>query len=185
MNRRKKKKQETDYWLTIKERIEQVDWRVVWCNTKALWLGLPKLHRRVLSVLIPLELLLMVVPMPTFVNEEPSTEQRISVNVNRVGLSSQLSEENKAPQSKMWHQYIVKSGDTLAEVFRSNSIPMADLNALVRIEGSDKPLSHIKAGQLIRYKMTTKGDLDILQLEKGDQSVMFLRMSDGSFGRSN
>lgn len=185
MNRRKKKKQETDYWLVIKERVKQVDLRAAWSSTKALWLGLPKIHRRVLSVLIPLELLLMVVPMPTLVENQQATEQRIPVNVNRVGLSSQISEENQAPQSKMWHQYIVKNGDTLAEVFRSNSLPMADLNALVRIEGSDQPLSHIKAGQLIRFKMTTKGDLDILQLEKNGQSVMFLRMSDGSFGRSN
>lgn len=185
MNRRKKKKQDTDYLLLVKERAAQVDWRGLLHSTKSLWMGLPKLHRKLLYVLIPLELLLLVVPMPTFVDVEQPTDQRVPVNVNRVGLSDQLSEANQTPQSKMWHQYTVKSGDTLAEVFRANSLSMADLNALVSIEGSDKPLSQIKAGQLVRYKMNNKGDLDILQLEKGGQSVMFLRMSDGSFGRSH
>ncbi|MCV5942416.1 cell envelope opacity-associated protein A, partial [Escherichia coli] len=74
----------------------------------------------------------------------------------------------------------MKNGDTLAQVFRNNQLSMADLSALVKIEGSDKPLSHIKQGQLIRFKLSEKGQLDMLQLEKSDHSVMFFRLSDGS-----
>ncbi|MEF1291248.1 LysM-like peptidoglycan-binding domain-containing protein, partial [Vibrio sp. M260118] len=48
----------------------------------------------------------------------------------------------------------------------------------------DKPLSQIKKGQLVRYKLAENGQLDILQLEKRNQSVMFFRLSDGGFGRS-
>ncbi len=61
---------------------------------------------------------------------------------------------------------------------------MSDLNALVNVEGNDKPLSQIKAGQLVRFKLAKDGSLDILQLEKSVQSVMFFRLSDGGFGRS-
>ncbi|KOO09935.1 lysine transporter LysM, partial [Vibrio xuii] len=68
--------------------------------------------------------------------------------------------------------------------FRTSGLPMSDLNALVKVEGSDKPLSYIKKGQLVRYKLDEDGKLDILQLEKSDQSVMFFRLSDGGFGRS-
>ncbi|MCV5927473.1 cell envelope opacity-associated protein A, partial [Escherichia coli] len=78
----------------------------------------------------------------------------------------------------------VKNGDTLAQVFRSNQLSMADLSALVKIEGSDKPLSQIKQGQLIRFKLSDEGELDMLQLEKSGRSVMFFRLSDGSFGRN-
>ena len=83
-----------------------------------------------------------------------------------------------------WQEYEVKSGDTLAKVFRANGLDMSDFNALVRVEGSDKPLSLIKQGQLVRYKLSDDGRLDILQLEKSGQSVMFFRLSDGGFGRS-
>ncbi len=62
---------------------------------------------------------------------------------------------------------------------------MADLNALVKIEGSDKPLSRIKQGQLVRFKLADDGKLDMLQLEKSaGESVMFFRLSDGTFGRN-
>ncbi|EDL52519.1 hypothetical protein VSAK1_01769 [Vibrio mediterranei AK1] len=83
-----------------------------------------------------------------------------------------------------WREYTVKKGDTLAQVFRKNQLSMADLNSLARIEGSDKPLSRIKQGQLIRFKFSPEGNLDILQIERGDQSIMFFRLSDGGFGRS-
>ncbi len=72
----------------------------------------------------------------------------------------------------------------MSQVFRSNNLPLADLNALVRIEGSDKPLSQIQQGQRIRFKLAADGQLDILQLERNNQSVMFFRLSDGGFGRS-
>ncbi len=79
---------------------------------------------------------------------------------------------------------MVQQGDTLAQVFRNNQLPLSDLNALVRIEGDDKPLSQIRKGQLVRFKLAENGQLDILQLEKGSSSVMFFRLSDGGFGRS-
>lgn len=76
------------------------------------------------------------------------------------------------------------SGDTLSQVFRNNELPLTDINALVKVEGSDKPLSQIQVGQLIRFKLAENGQLDILQLERNNQSVMFFRLSDGGFGRS-
>ncbi|GAL23296.1 hypothetical protein JCM19235_93 [Vibrio maritimus] len=37
---------------------------------------------------------------------------------------------------------------------------------------------------MIRFKFNQEGSLDILQIERGDQSIMFFRLSDGGFGRS-
>ncbi|UXI01048.1 LysM-like peptidoglycan-binding domain-containing protein [Photobacterium sp. TY1-4] len=84
-----------------------------------------------------------------------------------------------------WQSYQVKQGETLANIFRDKSLPLGDLYAVAAIEGKDKPLSRIKAGQLLRYKQTAGGDLDVLQIEsRSGEPVMFFRRSDGSFVRS-
>ena len=91
----------------------------------------------------------------------------------------------KAPVEVEWQKYQVKQGETLANIFRDKSLPLTDLYAVAAIEGKDKPLSRIKAGQWLRYKQTAKGGLDVLQIEsRKGESVMFFRRSDGSFVRS-
>lgn len=115
------------------------------------------------------------------------------VDQQRVSLSGPQSNEQAEPEKKPvsnnagpepWHDYTVKKGDTLSQVFRSNNLSLSDLNTLVAIEGKDKPLSQIQYGQRIRYKLTNRGDLDILQIEKDEGPVMFFRLSSGGFARS-
>lgn len=197
MNRRHRKKQKVDHVQVLKDkwqaldlsRLKQIDLSrlsAIRDKAKALWHRLPRLHRRVLSVLIPVVIVLMLLPGQK--SEAPQvtpTNQRVAVSVNTAPLSEQSSQVNvEEPVETDWREYTVKKGDTLARVFRTNQLPMADLNALARIEGSDKPLSRIKQGQLIRFKFNEEGSLDILQIERGDQSIMFFRLSDGGFGRS-
>lgn len=146
--------------------------------------ALPLAHRRGIGILALLVLVIAVIPLPhsTSSDAESQTPQRVNVGLNLQDMSSENTKV--APlQSKQWHQYTVESGDTLAKVFRVNQLPMGDLNALVAVEGTDQPLSRIRAGEVIRYKLTAEGQVDILQLSKGDQAVMFFRMSDGQFGR--
>lgn len=186
MNRRKKKKQPSvNYVELLKEKWTAIDWHQMKSKLSERWSLLPKLHQRALMVLVPVVLLLVLIPFP---NSKPKTvdaePQRVAIDINTTGLSEQKTANQTSLASKEWKEYQVKSGDTLAQVFRSNNLAMADLNALVKVEGSDKPLSYIKQGQLVRFKLTDDGQLDILQLEKKDQSVMFFRLSDGGFGRS-
>lgn len=191
MNRRHKKKQQTDYLALIQSKWAaidiQFDWREYRHKATQFWQRLPRLHQRALMVLVPVVLILMVMPLPQRSEQAPQTPasgQRVEVNINTRGLSEQQSAEQSQLKSTVWHEYIVQQGDTLSQVFRNNQLPMADLNDLVKIEGSDKPLSQIQQGQLIRFKLASDGKLDILQLEKNNQSVMFFRLSDGGFGRS-
>ncbi|CAE6881739.1 LysM-like peptidoglycan-binding domain-containing protein [Vibrio sp. B1FLJ16] len=198
MNRRRKKKQQVDYVELIKQKFAAIDWKQPFNKDKQsenaqpvpkFWQRLPKFHQRALMVLVPLFLLLLIVPLPKKTEEsaeqnQPADQQRVSIELNAQSLSQQRTSQNSGPKSENWKEYQVKNGDTLAQVFRSNQLSMADLSSLVKIEGSDKPLSHIKQGQLIRFKFSDEGDLDMLQLEKGDHSVMFFRLSDGSFGRN-
>jgi len=134
--------------------------------------------------------------------------QRQSVSLNLEGLSEQeassnrnqretrVNREEKVPTQTAsiekettvveakWHDYQIQEGDTLYQVFRKNNLPLTELNKVVKIEGADKPLSNIKKGQLFRFKLNQQGDLDIVQIERDGQAIMYFRMSDGNFGRS-
>lgn len=186
MNRRKKKKQPSvNYIELMKKKWSSIDGQAMKDKVAASWAQLPKLHQRALMVLLPIVLLLILIPFPESQPEVTQGEpQRVEIDINTTGLSEQKNARQQQLASSDWKEYQVKSGDTLAQVFRSNNLAMSDLNALVKVEGSDKPLSYIKQGQLVRFKLTEEGQLDILQLEKKDQSVMFFRLSDGGFGRS-
>jgi hypothetical protein len=205
MNRRNRKKKQSSPWEELINRLKQADFTRLTADKLTFWYNLPTFHRRALLVLIPVLLILFVIPVPEPEPEpeyEPDTPSRVEVSVNTTSLSEQPNtlETSQSPGTQVdsgdlpakrvvtrngsWKEYTVQTGDTLAKVFRANELSMSDLNELVKIEGLDKPLSKIQAGQLIRYKLTAKGQLDILQLEKNGASVMFFRLSDGGFGRS-
>ncbi|TCN75165.1 hypothetical protein EDB62_11733 [Vibrio crassostreae] len=193
MNRRQKKKQKVDHFAEFKDRLYQVkeklssiDVKKMKTSTAQTWGSLPKLHQRLLMVISPIVLILLFVPLPEPKVDVAPTTSRVELDINTVGLSEQQNAKSSSSETSNnnWQEYLVKQGDTLAQVFRNNDLPLSDLNALVRIEGSDKPLSQIRKGQLVRFKLAETGQLDILQLEKGNTSVMFFRLSDGGFGRS-
>nr|WP_241819018.1 LysM-like peptidoglycan-binding domain-containing protein [Enterovibrio norvegicus] len=170
------------------------------------WQALPKPHRIGVSALAVLLVLLLLwpssEPSPLI---EPTEGQRVAVPLNID--ANQASESNPAsandsasedtgfdrtsapvvaPQTidTDWVNYEVARGDTLSNIFRTQNVPLKDLYAISAIEGADKPLSRIQPGQLLRFKRNTQGDLDIIQIESaGNQSVIFFRLSDGSFAR--
>ncbi len=190
MNRRVTKRKSVSFVDQVKNKLSGVDWRAPLAQAKIQLDRLPKLHQRVIGALSIMIVVLLVWPAPTATTEKidiqstSSSDERKAVTLNTKGLSEQHSSTASAPKSDTWQEYTVKAGDTLAQVFRANDLPMADLNALAKIEGSDKPLSRIKQGQLVRFKRDEQGQLDILQLEKKQGAVMFFRLSDGGFGRS-
>lgn len=113
---------------------------------------------------------------------EPASPQRTAVTDSQPEPEAPV---NSSPAETQWSQYQVRQGETLANIFREKSLPLADLYAVAAIEGKDKPLSRIKAGQWLRYKQTAQGGLDALQIEsRNGESIMFFRRSDGSFARS-
>ncbi|PSW10492.1 hypothetical protein C9I98_25140 [Photobacterium sanctipauli] len=177
------------------------------------WQQLPKLHRRALAVLVPVVVVLALLPSspplpnsnsgetvrrelvlnldnkqqpePVAVGErpEPPSPKRPTAQPVREAKPEPAQQVQSKPLS--WEQVEVKKGQTLANIFREHALPLADLYAVAAIEGDDKPLSRVKAGQLLRYKQTAKGDLDALQIEgRSGDPIMFFRRSDGSFARS-
>ncbi|MGF1693705.1 LysM-like peptidoglycan-binding domain-containing protein [Photobacterium kagoshimensis] len=185
------------------------------------WLALPRLHRRALTVLVPVVTVLWLLPSSPSVTTEPETDsvrREVSLDLGNNDLppvgeraepvspqriqrlepvspamtrsndhtnttTQVASTSTKAPELE-WQRYQIQQGQTLANIFREKSLPLSDLYAVAAIEGKDKPLSKIKSGQWIRYKQNASGDLDAIQIETtSGKSVMYYRLSDGSFSR--
>ncbi|MGV3344774.1 LysM-like peptidoglycan-binding domain-containing protein [Enterobacteriaceae bacterium LUAb1] len=49
---------------------------------------------------------------------------------------------------------------------------------MVRGEGSDKPLSNISAGQIVKIRMDSAGTVTALTLEGSQGAVLFIRQPD-------
>lgn len=214
MNQRNKKNR--DSIQLIKGKLSQFGYLD---KVNVAWHSLPKMHQRILMVLIPLVIVLLLFPVtkdadlqtinatdttaqpsrmtvPLVINGEETSATKPKPKVEKSGKRTQISgPESKAedkPERKIsdnagpepWNDYTVKKGDTLSQIFRNNDLPLSDLNQLVEIQGKDKPLSQIQHGQLVRFKLTNRGDLDILRIEKEDGPVMFFRLSSGGFARS-
>jgi len=171
----------------LREKWLKFDLQTTYDYMQTTWSNFPTVHKRVLIGLIPIIFILSIIPIPHSQNMgiKPTESKRIPLTLMHQNENAQYElQETKAIESSAWITYTIKNGDTLSKVFRHNDLSISDLNALIRIEGSDKPLSNIKPGQLIRFKFSHSGQLDILQLEKGNKSVMYFRLSDGGFGRS-
>ncbi len=181
MQRRSRKKKEPDFFADVAAWLKHIG-----ISIKSAHDRLPGFHQKVLVILIPAVLILMLLPYLTQDDAEVTSPDivRTEVAINTASLSTQGSAQSTTIATELWKEHKVQSGDTLAKVFRANNLPMSDFQALVAVEGIDKPLSKIKTGQLIRYKLTPGGELDILQLEKENDAIMFFRLSDGGFGRS-
>lgn len=82
-------------------------------------------------------------------------------------------------------RFTVKKGQTIAQVFRNNGLPVDDLFRMTAVEGTQKPLNQVEAGdkiQVIRGKDKTITELKIDKTS--GQSVTFKRQKDGSYRRS-
>jgi uncharacterized protein len=194
MNRRHRNKQQgISYVSVVQDKWAQLDFKALLDSVRTLWLSLPRLHQSALMILVPLVGLITIIPFPHFEANESTSPKSSRIEV---GLDiTPLGEVSREPQTgseksasslvrSAWISYTVQNGDTLSQIFRSNNLPLSDLNTLISIEGEDKPLSSIRPGQLIRYKLNNEDKLDILQLERSGQSIMFFRLSEGGFGRS-
>lgn len=83
-----------------------------------------------------------------------------------------------------WQSYQVQAGKTLAQLFRDNNLAVNDVFAMAQVEGSDKPLSNLKAGQEVKIMQDAQGTVTALAIETANSAeVLFTRQPDGSYRR--
>ncbi|WCF13945.1 hypothetical protein N4G58_15925 [Edwardsiella piscicida] len=67
---------------------------------------------------------------------------------------------------------------------REHNLDVTDAFAMARVEGDDRPLSNLKAGQHVMIRRGPQGQMLALKLETtDDRQIAFRRESDGSFIR--
>ncbi|BDH47432.1 opacity-associated protein OapA [Salmonella enterica subsp. enterica serovar Choleraesuis] len=84
---------------------------------------------------------------------------------------------------EQWRSYRLGSGTTLAQLFRDNGLPPADVYAMAQVEGDGKPLSNLQSGQIVKIRQNAGGVVTGLAIESGNGEVLFTRQSNGSFNR--
>jgi cell envelope opacity-associated protein A len=90
----------------------------------------------------------------------------------------------KADSQGAWRSYQIASGQTLAQLFRDNNLPVNDVFAMAQVEGDDKPLSTLRSGQQVKIRQDAQGVVTGLTIETDNGPVLFTRQPDGSFLRA-
>lgn len=95
------------------------------------------------------------------------------------------AEPAPAPVQENTLRFTLKKGQTLAQVFRSNGLPVDDLFRMTAVEGPQKPLNQVEAGDKIRVTKGKGNTISALRIDKANgQSATFKRQKDGSYRRS-
>lgn len=147
---------------------------------------LPYFHRRWVIIFGAILLLSLLWP---YTDDNTSRSFPVTSQENNVPLQAQLQNESQQqpesqPDSGNWQRYQIQSGQTLAQLFRDNSLPVNEVFAMAQVEGRDKPLSNLKAGQEVRIERNANGVITALSVTMADNSeALFRRQADGSYLR--
>ncbi|MBX9446223.1 LysM-like peptidoglycan-binding domain-containing protein [Dickeya chrysanthemi] len=151
---------------------------------------LPYFHRRCILLLLCLLLLVLLWPVSP---PAPMPSRQVEVPLSSTApIQAQLvaptATANQTPRPATsgpnWQSYQIASGQTLAQLFRDNNLPVSDVFAMAQVEGQSKPLSNLHAGQNVRLQLNTQGMVSQLEIDTPDgQQVQFARQQDGSFIR--
>ncbi|UWS28865.1 LysM-like peptidoglycan-binding domain-containing protein [Erwinia pyrifoliae] len=149
---------------------------------------LPAPHRRGIIAAALLMLLAFLWPYPSKQHSvQPVTPLHSGSVATEAPLQAQLTDSSPstfAPQSDadgQWRNYTVASGQTLAQLFRDNNLPVTDVFAMAQVEGNNKPLSTLHSGQTVKIRQNTQGVVTGLTLEGANGNILFTRQPDGSF----
>lgn len=165
---------------------------------------LPLFHRRWILIAIALLLAILLWPYspPKTLSPQPINAPMEQAD-NSASMQAEIIEHRPpaeqtpvlppaepvqpAPQNTEipWRNYEIASGQTLAQLFRDNNLPVGDVFAMAQVEGDDKPLSNLRAGQKVKVQLNAQGTVTSLEIETTDnQQIRFTRNADGAFTRT-
>ncbi len=139
---------------------------------------LPPPHRRGLIVALALLLLGLLWP---YSPPSPPTLTPVPLQAEPP-LQAELLNGNTPVAQGTWLSYQIQPGQTLAQLFRDNNLPINNVFAMAAVEGDDKPLSSLRAGQQVRIQRDVQGMVTVLELTTPDnRQILFSRQADGSY----
>lgn len=148
---------------------------------------LPAFHRRAILIAFALLLIVLLWPYSPPTSRTPSSSPPITLNES-APMHANLADSTPVPiepAAPVWQTYPIAAGQTLAQLFRDNNLPVNDVFAMAQVEGNDKPLSNLRAGQHVKVRLNAQGMVSELEIETADgQRVHFTRQSDGEFLRT-
>ncbi|MBV4413594.1 cell envelope opacity-associated protein A [Enterobacteriaceae bacterium YMB-R22] len=150
---------------------------------------LPPMHRRGIILGVLLVVIGVLMPSP---EERKASMMRDMLNRFLPTPPAEIAPTDLAPVpfqgndiEQRWRAYRIGRGKTLLQMFRENHLPTADVYAMTQVEGSDKPLSNLQSGQIVRIRQNASGVITGLTIEGGNNPVLFARQPNGRFMRVN
>ena len=146
---------------------------------------LPYFHRRWVLVSGAVLLLSLLWPYSgdNVPHSLPASNQGIDIPL-QAHLQDNSPPSAQQPDSGNWLRYQIQAGQTLAQLFRDNNLPVNDVFAMAQVEGNEKPLSNLQAGQEVRIERSPDGLITALSVTTSDgREALFRRQNDGSYLR--
>ncbi|KOC90723.1 Opacity-associated protein A [Winslowiella iniecta] len=154
---------------------------------------LPPAHRR--GIILALIVMLLAFLWPSSPSVGPASRPAQQGSGNEVPLQADIynNDSNQSDPSSSppaadsqgeWRSFQIASGQTLAQLFRDNNLPVNDVFAMAQVEGDDKPLSTLRTGQNVKIREDDQGVVTGLTVETDNGPILFTRQPDGSFIRA-
>ncbi|WP_422718032.1 OapA family protein [Erwinia rhapontici] len=151
---------------------------------------LPPHHRRGIIAAVLVILLAFLWPAPS--PHRAVTPMQSGSSATEVPLQAEITDAPPTtpatPQQDdqgTWGEYTIAPGQTLAQLFRDNNLPVNDVFAMAQVEGNDKPLSTLHAGQTVKIRQNAQAIVTGLTLEGANGEILFIRQPDGTFLKAN
>ena len=93
-------------------------------------------------------------------------------------LEAKLATTKTVNMSAVSKTLVVPQGVSLMQVFRNNNLPIADVNAMTKANGTGNALSSFKPGDKVQVTVNAQGRVNELRLSNG---ARFVRQADGSY----
>lgn len=146
---------------------------------------LPLFHRRWLSLIRILLILIFLCPSASDSNYLNDNNMLTSSTQEKtIPLQAKLLASGQPTAQDQWVRYQITSGQTLAQLFRDHNLPVSTVFAMSQVEGSDKPLSNLAAGQEVRIERDGNGVIIALSVTTRDNhEALFRRQPAGNYLR--
>lgn len=115
----------------------------------------------------------------------PSIEEPMTNDPEGNIAQTAPQQNTQSTPAQTWQTYTIKEGQTLAQLFRDNQLPVNDAFSMAKSEDQQKSLSQLRSGQTIRLQRNPQGDVSMLEVTNSAGTVItYTRLSDGSYYRT-